>query len=489
MRIKGHAPSPWTMPPKKFTLYKFLTIWTDRKLYYNQNLVPLAYITPTTQNLVNLMKGFTIILILLFTLLITSSSAIDIIRANQTIRDDGTTIVSAGGDFELGFLSLGGNSTNTRYLGIRYNKIAKGTIVWIANRDIPLYSTSGLLKLNTDGTLALLNASDQIIWSSNSSRLVKNPVAQLLDTGNFVIREESGTNSDNFIWQSFDNPGNTFLPTSKLGWDLETGLERYHSSWKSEDDPSMGDFTNHIDPNGFPQLMLKKGSAIHFRSGPWNGVRFSGMPNLKPNPIYKFGFVFNDKEMYYHYELLNSSVVMRMMLHPLGYIQRYIWIERTQRWELYLTVQMDDCDRYALCGAYGSCNIDNSPACGCLPGFQPKNPQEWGIADWFSGCVRKASLTCAKGEGFVKHSGLKLPDTQRSWFNKSMNLDECEKMCLDNCSCTAYANTDIRNGGSGCLLWFHELIDIREHRENGQDLYIRMAASELGTIFPIFIVT
>lgn len=428
------------------------------------------------------MEGFTIILIL-FSLLI-NSSAVDIIRANQTIRD-GTTFVSAGGDFELGFFNPG-SSTN-RYLGISYKKIAKGTIVWIANREIPLNTTSGLLKLDSRGNLVILNGLDHTIWSSNSSRSVKNPVAQLLDSGNLVIREESDSDPANFIWQSFDNPGNTFLPGSKFGWDLETGLERYHSSWKSEDDPSVGDYTNHIDRNGFPQLMLRKGSAVHFRAGPWNGVRFSGMPNLKPNPIYKFDFVSNDKELYYHYELLNSSVIMRMILHPLGYIQRFVWIERRQRWELYLTVQMDDCDRYGLCGAYGSCNINNSPACECLRGFQPKHPQEWDIADWSNGCVRKVSLTCADGEGFVKHSGVKLPDTQKSWFNKSMNLKECERMCLNNCSCSAYANTDIRDGGSGCLLWFDELIDIREHKENGQDLYVRMAASELGKIWLILL--
>jgi hypothetical protein len=53
-------------------------------------------------------------------------------------------------------------------------------------------------------------------------------------------------------------------------------------------------------------------------------------------------------------------------------------------------------------------------------------------------------------------------------------------MCTKNCSCIAYTNLDIREGGSGCLLWFSDLIDIRRLNENGQDIYIRMAASELG---------
>nr|GEV29823.1 G-type lectin S-receptor-like serine/threonine-protein kinase At4g27290 [Tanacetum cinerariifolium] len=48
-----------------------------------------------------------------------------------------------------------------------------------------------------------------------------------------------------------------------------------------------------------------------------------------------------------------------------------------------------------------------------------------------------------------------------------------------NCSCTAYANLDIRNGGNGCLLWFDDLMDIREFN-GGQHIYIRMASSELA---------
>jgi hypothetical protein len=75
---------------------------------------------------------------------------------------------------------------------------------------------------------------------------------------------------------------------------------------------------------------------------------------------------------------------------------------------------------------------------------------------------------------------MKLPDTSKSWFNKSMNIEECEKFCKRNCSCTAYANLDVRNGGSGCLLWFDNIMDIKKLSSGGQDVYIRVAASELG---------
>ena len=90
-------------------------------------------------------------------------------------------------------------------------------------------------------------------------------------------------------------------------------------------------------------------------------------------------------------------------------------------------------------------------------------------------------MICQNGD-FLKYTGIKMPDTRYSWFNRSMNLKECSEVCSENCSGTAYSNLDIRGGGSGCLLWFGELINIRDFSDNGLDIYIRMASSELGKL-------
>ena len=76
--------------------------------------------------------------------------------------------------------------------------------------------------------------------------------------------------------------------------------------------------------------------------------------------------------MRYYNELLDDSFSTMTVLNPLGYVQRWICIEKTQSWQLYLTGPIDNCDRYAKCGAYGKCNINSSPACRCLDGFEPK---------------------------------------------------------------------------------------------------------------------
>ncbi|THG19865.1 G-type lectin S-receptor-like serine/threonine-protein kinase At4g27290 isoform X1 [Camellia sinensis] len=408
----------------------------------------------------------------LFSMLI-NSNAVDTITKTQSITGN-NTIISSGGSFEMGFFSPG-NSQNT-YLGIWYKKIFVRTVVWVANRETPLVNSSGILTVIDPGILALVNATGSVIWSVNVTGSTQNPIAQLMDSGNLVVKD-ANDKSEHFLWQSFDYPCDTHLPGMKLGKNFETGLERHLSSWKSSDDPARGEFTYRCDPQGYPQNILNNGSVEVFRTGPWNGLGFSGRPNLKPNPIYTYGLVYTKAEVYYHYELI-SPVVSRYDVSYDGFVKRWIWVDPTQKWEIYHSSPIDNCDTYALCGPNGKCNIANSPACGCLSKFVPRNQTEWGNGDYSNGCVRRTPLDCHNGDWFLKYLRYKMPDTRNSWFDRSMTLMECETVCLKNCSCTAYANLDITGGGSGCLLWFGELIDMKEYSENGQDIYIRMASSE-----------
>ncbi|CAA3006344.1 G-type lectin S-receptor-like serine threonine-kinase At4g27290 isoform X2 [Olea europaea subsp. europaea] len=263
------------------------------------------------------------------------SNQTDTITTTKILRD-GKTIVSSGGIFELGFFSPG-NSKN-RYVGMWYKNITDKKVVWVANREIPVSNTSGVvLKVIEPGLLVLLNESNgRIIWSSNTSRPVKTPVAVLLDSGNLVVKDANDDGQGNFLWESFNNPTNTLLPGMKLGWNFITGMEVYLSSWNNNDDPSSGDFTYHLDPSGYPQLVMKSGSDVVFKTGPWNGLGYSGMPNLRNNSIFNFGVVINKNEAYHAFELL-GSIISRYAVNPSGVAERWTWISRTQRWEILVT--------------------------------------------------------------------------------------------------------------------------------------------------------
>ncbi|XP_050218673.1 G-type lectin S-receptor-like serine/threonine-protein kinase At4g27290 [Mercurialis annua] len=417
-------------------------------------------------------SSFLLFLFSLISIFITSK-AIDTISATQSIRNGGETIVSAGGAFELGFISINSNT----YLAVWFKKISHGTVIWVANRETPLSNSSGILEFNSRGNLILLNQENLTIWSTNTSRTVQNPVAQLLDSGNFVIRNENDVNPENYLWQSFHHPDKTFMPGMKIGR-LAGGRDVRLSSWKSEDDPSKGEFTFHLDSSRV-QTVIDKNSVTTARSGPWNGIGQSGLPFIRPNPIFNFSFIVGENGSYYTFELIDKSVFTRNILTENGILNRYAWIDRTQQWQHISSAPADNCDTYDLCGAHGSCDITKTPVCSCLNKFVPKLKNTWNAADWTGGCVRRTPLDCEKGDGFVKYPNVKLPDFYS--IVSSLTLKECEVMCLKNCSCMAYASSDLRNG-RGCFFWFGQLIDIKQFNEDGgQDLYIRLASSELDT--------
>ncbi|GLU23481.1 hypothetical protein SLE2022_394810 [Rubroshorea leprosula] len=427
-----------------------------------------------------LIKSFQMLFACIFMLFIYGNfAATDSIGPDQSIRDN-DTLVSAGGAFEVGFFSPG--NSKSRYLGIWYKNVSPRTVVWVANREAPLNNHFGVLNVTHEGTLVLLDERNSRVWSSNKSRTAQNPVLQLLDSGNLVVKDGNDTDSEKALWQSFDYPCDTLLPGMKLGKNFVTGQVRSLSTWKSPNNPSPGQFSASIDPQGFPQLVVREGHVMHFRVGSWNGLRFTGSPELQGVSLFKYEFQLTKNEVYYEWELQNpqSSLISRLVVNQSGFLQRFARATRSLSWTLVYAAPLDQCDHYAVCGAYASCKTFNSlTECACLAGFEPKSPKEWRVSNWSSGCVRMSNLDC-RNDVFKSYRGFKLPDTSNSQFNTSMSLTECREKCLRNCSCTAYANSDIRNGGSGCLLWFDELADMREYTEGGQDLYIRQAKPKPG---------
>nr|GMD96435.1 G-type lectin S-receptor-like serine/threonine-protein kinase At4g27290 isoform X1 [Ipomoea batatas] len=357
-----------------------------------------------------------------------------------------------GANFEMGFLK--------GYISIWYKKIPVPTVIWTANTQTPLpNTTSVVLKIVKSGRLILTHANHSTIWSTNNNttpKSPKNPIAQLLDSGNLVVRDADDENPQNFLWQSFDYPTDTYFPGMKLGWNFETGHEVFLTARKNENSPAPGNFTAHLDPTGYPQIVIKNGTQEVYTTGPWNGLRWSGTPSINPDdPHFKYKMNMNPKEVYTRYEIVNNSIYLRLVLSSSGVFESWGWVNETQSWFSFIKSPMDICDQYAMCGSNGICNLAKSPLCGCLENFV-KNT---GGAD---SCHRRKALKCKNGtDGFKKYSGIKLPDTKYSWFNKTMNRVECEHKCLKNCSCTAYSSLDISKGGSGCLLWFNGLFGIR----------------------------
>ncbi|KAJ4976822.1 hypothetical protein NE237_001928 [Protea cynaroides] len=430
------------------------------------------------------MFPYTCFCFLLFQFFASAASATasfnDTLTPTESITD-GQIVVSAGNNYELGFFSPGNSSY--RYLGIWFHKIHEITVVWVANRDNPLNDSSGVVSLALDGNLIVSSSSDQRhpLWSTNVSISSNTTVMKLLNSGNLVLYDGGKSGSMNkILWQSFDHPTHMFLPGMKLGFNKKTGLNRFLISWRSKNDPGHGIYSYKFDRRGSPEQFLYKESTPFYRDGSWNGQRFTGIPQMTQSYLFSYEFVNTSDEVYTTYEIYNTSIFSPIVLDDSGTLQRMTWIEKNRQWSKFFSAPSDRCDYYGHCGAYGSCRMENTAECDCLPGFQPKSPTDWNLTEWSDGCVRKRTLGCGKGDGFLKLVGLKLPDTSMSVVDKNLSLKECERGCLNNCSCTAYAPADITGGGSGCVAWFGDLMDIRYFSDGGDNLYLRVDAVELA---------
>ncbi|BFG43135.1 hypothetical protein CerSpe_294090 [Prunus speciosa] len=417
-----------------------------------------------------------------------TSIAIGSIKPNQPMRD-GDVLLSSTKIFALGFFRPA-NSHN-RYVGVWYNKVPNQTIVWVANRDNPIIPVTdnnasgvGLLAVHGNGGLVIYGKDQNTpLWSANVS--VSSPynsmTAKLLDTGNLVLLEEDNGLSQRVLWQGFDHPTNTILPFMKLGLDRRSKLNWFLTSWKSQDDPGIGNWSYRIDPSGVPQAFLYKGQAPRWRAGSWIGERWSGVPKVT-NVIYNVSFVNNQDEFSIMY-MMSESIFSRIVLGESGTIVPSIWHDQGQQWVKYWSAPEEECDEYGKCGVNSNCDSSNMGEfeCTCLPGYEPKSPRDWYLRDGSGGCVRKSGVSiCGNGDGFVKVARVKVPDSSKARVNMNLSWKACQQECLRNCSCKAYAKADERWGGFGCVTWHGDLMDTRAFSNAGQDLYVRVDAIVLA---------
>ncbi|KAJ0787875.1 putative non-specific serine/threonine protein kinase [Helianthus annuus] len=212
----------------------------------------------------------------------------------------------------------------------------------------------------------------------------------------------------------------------KLGTKGNTQGKHLLSSWKSDDDPTPGNFVVGLSAEQPPQIFTWRNSKPNWRGGPWDGGKFIGIPEQDAG----------------YSELLNR------------------WDDGSSMWDSYWEVPLNPCDVYGVCGAFAICTSEKSPICDCLKGFVPQSNDEWAKGNWTRGCVRRNELVCEKNETslasgkakpdqFQVLKGVKLPDHYH--YFPYRDTGECQQLCLGNCSCKAYAQwrtQEIFNGGA-----------------------------------------
>ncbi|CAK9138697.1 unnamed protein product [Ilex paraguariensis] len=220
----------------------------------------------------------------------------------------------------------------------------------------------------------------------------------------------------------------------RLGTDAKTGESTLLTSWKSPSDPSTGTFFAGVDPLIISQFFVWNDSHPYWRSGPWNGQVFIGIPIM--HKLYGNGINLVDDNkgtVDLTFSSANEFIVLYLQLNSEASLPQKHRFVRKEDWNVSWWAPKNECDVYGKCGPFGSCNSVESPICTCLRGFKPKHMDEWSRGNWSSGCKRKTPLQC-------------------------------------------YSRI-------GCMQWSGSLIDIQKFSDGGADLYIRVAYSELGNMF------
>ncbi|CAN1161129.1 G-type lectin S-receptor-like serine/threonine-protein kinase At4g03230 [Linum perenne] len=353
------------------------------------------------------------------------------------LRDsNGDTLVSAGGDFELGFFSP--NGSDRRYLGIWYRNWSS-TVVWVANRDNGLRDKTGELCFTyADGKLQIMNGTlkrhRQSHWSIPSSGS-DNYSLRLSNSGNLILTG----NELGVLWQSFDHPTDTFLSGMKMVQGLNL------SSWTSPNDPTPGNYMFQLDQESSEnqqQFVIKNNSEPFWNSG--------GQIIL---PISEFLMNSSSRQ-------LNSSILRPFpgaeysdFRFLMGFDGRIQFFQRPDDTKPFWVKPDDICDLISPCGSFGSCNSGYHWPCKCFPGFVPKFENEWYAGDFSGGCTSTSSHNCEDDSSFLNLTVAKV-QKHTSAPSKIVEEEKCKEWCMVKCSCQAYSFSDVtKSDVAGCKIW------------------------------------
>ncbi|KAK0596796.1 hypothetical protein LWI29_019169 [Acer saccharum] len=365
-----------------------------------------------------------------------------ILQGDRGELKDGDELFSSSGKFKLGFFTPSENPYNTtdpsskRYIGVWYNnpedrypeqvssqapihyKAPSRTVVWVANRNSPIFGKSGSLRIDsTDGNLKIFHSGGNPI-AITSFEGARNTSVTLEQSGNLVLHELHSNGSEKgMLWQSFDYPTDTLLPGMKLGINLQTGHQWFLQSWLTYDSPAEGSFTFGMDPNLTDQLIIRWFGEDQWTSGLWPNGEFKSWVDRG----YNFSYTSNEQEKYFSYSVKDDVTSFpSLQINQYGYLY-------------------DD-----------------------------------------SGFSITSSAICNRGSSYfdVKSGLISSVDGTKFRESDNMTLDDCQLKCYKNCSCVAYAATN-RENKTGCEIWSRGTKFIKSHTDDSRNIYLEVQPKEI----------
>ncbi|KAJ6297868.1 hypothetical protein OIU76_019056 [Salix suchowensis] len=325
-----------------------------------------------------------ILLIILVCFCPTFSLAADTLYQGGEALRFSRRLVSKNKLFTLEFVRLGSAESNASYLGICYQNDS-GHPIWIANRDKPIADNSGVLEIDGDsGTMK-----SYILWC------------------------------DRILWQSFDDPTDTFLPGMKLGINHRTGHTRSLTSWMSDLVPAPGAFTLEWERDR-QELVIKRRTEIYWRSGPLTSNGSFEAYRLNSRLDYSFLNVSNIDEDYFMFTAARNKLTPP----ETGF----------SKWLLQFDGELEEQSNGQTFGGK-LCNGNNIEM-GCV---------KWDIEPTCRSRDRYELRAC----DFLVEGGQPIPN-----YSASLSISDCKEICWKDCRCAGINIEGVNANNTGCTFWY-----------------------------------
>ncbi|KAF8040046.1 hypothetical protein BT93_B2307 [Corymbia citriodora subsp. variegata] len=374
------------------------------------------------------------------------------IGSSLTAADGKSTWLSPSGDFAFGFRSLSNDDTKKDqlfWLSIWYNKIPSKTVVWFAMQKRPAPKNSKL-ELDSGSGLVLTDPQGEELWKpDNIFGTVTHAVFN--DTGNFVIMDSSS----GVLWESFDDPRDTLLPSQVLG------KSKFLSSRQMEESFSKGRFKLRMLVSG--DLVL---NTINLPSDYANEDYYSAMTDGSSNASTAGKeLVFSDsgslfvlredgKRSYLSEGEIpsTSGSYQRVTLNFDGVLTQYVHPKNSSSsgsWRPLWSQPKDICtdalvtNGIGVCGYNSICTLgeNNRPNCNCPEKFTLLDPSDkYGSCrpNFTQSCVEDGErLKLGRMEDLYEFEELMNTDWPTSDYAllQPFTEDGCRNSCLHDCMC------------------------------------------------------
>ncbi|KAL0922360.1 hypothetical protein M5K25_006339 [Dendrobium thyrsiflorum] len=368
---------------------------------------------------------------LLLTLLSPSSSSAKsrfYKNSHLSVEDSSSLLISEDKSFTAGFYKVGANAYT---FSIWFTNSVDQTVTWTTNRDKPVNGHRSRLTLHLDGSMVLTDIDGTVAWSTTTVASAAAHYASLLDNGNLVIKDLNG----GIIWQSFDSPTDTLLPSQPITKNAKLVSAIGRGS------PSSGYFEFHFDDNNVLRLKYNgpEVSSVYWPDPDktvwdcgrtiYNSSRFAVLDA-------KGEFFSSDHFKFIAADAGKAGIIRRLTLDYDGNLRLYSLDNTTGLWSITWQALLEACQIHGLCGKNGICSSYPRFECLCPPDFEMTDPRNWNL-----GCKPKFNLSCSMKPEEIEFKYLPYTDFWGFDFNafNLLSLDECKNRCMSDCNCQGFS--------------------------------------------------